>query len=226
MQWNDVVKVKDTANEEPKKDSITAEWGTIFKLKEKVTVTFLDNGSYKLVDTDKADTDEVKAIGLNDLKALEKLVQDLDCKDLTVNAVNNFKVVFEVDGKVKIGNNTNAFTVVDKANFERFLKALDALKQCIDFDPKITLNVDDDVKIGEQKVKDTFAKSESFWKSVKNHVALFDSLGTNQLVITNESQNVKIGNFQTVLPIKTVCEDFNTAPVVFKDGWSKIFKKN
>ena len=229
LKWNDVVEVEDTVHEEPKKDIIKEEWGKIFKLKEKVTVTFLDNGSYKIVDTDKADTIEtVTAIGLKDLNALEKLVQDLDCKELTVKDVNNFKVVFEVDGKVKIGNNTNAFPAVDKKNnFERFLKALDALKKCCStFNLQINLAVDDDVKIGGQKVNNNFAKSESFWKSVKNHVDLFGSLRTNQLVITNESQKVKIGNFQTVLSINTVCEDFNAETVNFKDDWGNIFKKS
>lgn len=226
LKWNDVVEVEDTANEEPKKEIIKAEWGKIFKLKEKVTVTFLENGSYTIVDTDKADTIEsVTAIELNDLNALEKLVQDLDCKELTVEEENNFKVVFEVGGKVKIGNNTNAFPAVDKKNnFERFLKALDALKKCCStFNPQINLAVDTDVKIGGQKVNNNFAKSASFWKSVKNHIDLFVF---NKLEITNESQKVKIGNFQTVLSINTVCEDFNAETVNFKDDWGNIFKKN
>lgn len=227
LKWNDVVKVENTDTEEHKKEIIKEEWGKIFKLKEKVTVTFLNNGSYTIVDTDKADTiGDAAAIELNDLKALEKLVQDLDCKELKVNAVDKLKVSFVTDGKVKIGNNPNDFPAVDKKNFEKFLRVLDALKQCIsDFDPKITLTVDTDVKIGGQKVKDAFAKRVLFWESVKNHVDLFDSLGTNQLEITNESKKVKIGNFQTELYITTVCENCNDEPVVLKDDWKKIFKK-
>lgn len=222
LKWNDVVKVENTATEELKKEIIKDEWGKIFKLKEKVTVAFGDDGSYKLVNTDKADADEVE---LNDLNALEKLVQDLDCKELEVNDVGKLKVTFVTDGKVKIGNNHNAFPVVDKDHFESFLKALDALKQCISFNPQITLDVNTDVKIGGQKVKDTFAKSASFWKSIKNHVDLFGSLGTNKLEITNESKKVKIENFQTVLPITTVCKNFNAEPVDFTDCWGNIFKK-
>lgn len=225
LKWNDVVKVENTATEEPK-EIIKDEWGKIFKFKEKVTVTFLNNGSYTIVDTDKADTIDVSAIGLNDLNALEKLVQDLDCKELKVNAVDKLKVSFVTDGKVKIGNNPNDFPAVDKKNFENFLRVLDALKQCISaFYPKITLTVDTVVKIGDQKFNNNFVKSESFWKSIKNHVDLFDSLGTNQLEITNESKKVKIGNFQTELYITTVCENCNDEPVVLKDDWKKIFKK-
>ena len=226
LKWNDVVvNVEDTVPEEPKKEIIKEEWGKIFKLKEKVTVAFLDDGSYKLVDTDKADKiNDVSAIDLNDLNALEKLVQDLDCKALKVNGVDTLKVTFVTDGKVKIGNNPNDFTVVDKNNFERFLKALDALKQRIsDFNPQITLAVNTDVKIGGQKVNNNFAKSASFWKSVKNHIDLFVF---NKLAITDEFNKVKIGNFQTELSIKTVCKDFNVEPVDFKDDWDKIFKKS
>ena len=226
LKWNDVVKVENTATEELKKEIIKDEWGKIFKLKEKVTVSFRDDGSYKLVDTDKANAiNAVSAIGLNDLNALEKLVQDLDCKELKVNAVDKLKVSFVTDGKVKIGNNPNDFPAVDKKNFEKFLRVLDALKQCISaFDPKITLTVDTVVKIGDQKFNNNFVKSESFWKSIKNHVDLF-TLGTNKLEITNESKKVKIGNFQTELYITTVCENCNDEPVVLKDDWKKIFKK-
>ncbi len=220
LKWNDVF------DEDGR--IIKEDWNKIFKLKEKVTVDFFGDGSYKIVDTDKTDTiNNVTAIGLNDLQALEKLVQNLDCKDITVKNVDKFKIVFENNGKVKIGKkNTVPFSAVDKKNFETFLFHLDNLKKCINFDPQITLTVDSKVTLGGKKVDDNFAKSKDFWKSIKNHVGLFGSLGTDKLKITNDSQNVKIKNFETELSIETVCQDINNTSAVFNDGWDLIFTKN